>query len=171
MTEVWKDIVGYEGKYQVSNIGRVKSIVFKGVSKETIFSLWINRFGYPMVSLRKDGIKKAYSVHRLVYEAFVGPIPDGMQVNHINEVKTDNRVSNLNLMTPKENVNWGTRNERICKLVKKPVTQILKDGTEFFTFFSAIDAERELGVAHQTISKCCKGKEKSAGGFLWKYAR
>ncbi len=170
MTEIWKDIVGYEGKYMVSNLGRVKSIVWKGVKKETIFSQYINCCGYPMVSLRKDGIKKGYTVHRIEWIAFNGDIPEGMQVNHINEDKTDNRLENLNLMTPTENCRWGTRTYRSTKKKKVPITQILPDGTEFFSYFSATDAERETGILHQNIAKCCKGKIKSAGGFKWRYA-
>ena len=170
MEEIWKDIVGYEGKYQVSNLGRVKSIVWKSVKKDTIFSIWKNRNGYCMVSLRKNGKKTGYLVHRLVYEAFNGTIPEGMQVNHISEDKNDNRLENLNLLSAGDNCRWGTRTKRIMKTVKKPVTQVLPDGTEFFTFFSAADAEQETGVPHQMIAKCCKGKMKSAYGYSWHYA-
>ena len=168
--EEWKDINGYEGKYQVSNLGRVKSIKWQGVIKETIFTPWINRCGYYLVSLRKEGKKTGFLVSRLVYEAFNGPIPEGMQVNHINENKADNRLENLNLMLPSENCKWATRTKRIMKQIKKPVTQILPDGTEYFTFFSARDAEEITGIPHQTIAKCCKGKQHSTYGFKWRYA-
>ncbi len=173
MVEVWKDVLGYEGKYMVSNLGRIKSIVWKGVVKDTIFTPWVNRYGYSMVSLRKDRKKTGFMVSKLVWEAFKGPVPEGMQVNHINEDKSDNRLENLNLMTPSENCRWGTRGRRITKKIRKPVMQILPDGTEFFTYFSAAEAERDLGIpnAHSYISACCLGKTKNAFGFRWRFAK
>ena len=120
--EEWKDILGFEGIYQASNLGRVKSLERLNARgyrvKEKILKPQINRRGYYQVGLYKQSIGKNYKVHRLVYEAFNGQIPEGLQVNHINEVKTDNRLENLNLMTHKENVNWGTRNERAGKVLK-----------------------------------------------------
>ena len=108
MEEIWKDINGYEGLYQISNLGRVKSF-YSGYVK--ILKLKITN-GYYRIGLRKNGKRKFYQIHRLVYETFIGEIPQGIQVNHINEVKTDNRLENLNLMTPKENINWGTGIQR-----------------------------------------------------------
>lgn len=120
--EVWKDIKGYEGLYQISNLGRIKGVdhwrkngTNGYIHKGKVMSLDYNKKGYFYVNLCKDGKHKLYRVHRLVYETFVGPIPENMQVNHINEVKTDNRLENLNLMTSKENANWGTRNRRISE--------------------------------------------------------
>ena len=171
--EEWRDILGFEGRYMASNLGRIKSILYRGYYKETIFTPWKNRNGYYMVSLRKDGKKVGKIVSRLVYEAFNGPIPEGLQVNHINEDKSDNRLENLNLMSPSENCRWATRTRRIIKTRIKPVTQILTDGTEFFTYFSASEAERDLGIvnAHALISACCLGKVKKAYGYKWKFAR
>jgi hypothetical protein len=121
--EKWRDIEGYEGLYQVSNFGRVRSLdrvvfqknrwgqLWKVTYKGTILKQYKQPY-YLEVDLCKDGVKKHHLVHRIEYEAFNGKIPEGMQVNHINEIKTDNRLENLNLMTPSENINWGTRNER-----------------------------------------------------------
>lgn len=123
--EIWKDIKGYEGLYQVSNLGRVKRIgdsVTIGMYGQTIVrhrNQIIKPFkgkrqnDYWRVTLCKDGIPKRFTIHHLVYMTFVGNIPDGMQVNHIDEDKDNNSVDNLNLMTAKENCNWGTRIERI----------------------------------------------------------
>ena len=114
--EIWRDVKGFEGLYRVSNLGRVKS--FYGL-KEKILKPGILNNGYYRVILCKQSVKKTYLVHRLVWETFNDTIPEGLQVNHINEIKTDNRLSNLNLMTQKENINWGTRNERIAKKTNK----------------------------------------------------
>ena len=123
--EEWRDIKGYEGLYQVSNEGRVKSLdrivtansrwgktrkmMFKGRDVKQ----FIGENGYFKVSLCKNGKPISKDVHRLVYEAFNGKILDNMQVNHIDENKTNNTLSNLNLLTPKENTNWGTAIERM----------------------------------------------------------
>lgn len=165
--ENWKFVPGYEGKYMVSDQGRVKSVKWKGVEKETIFTPWINIYGYPMVSLRKDGGKKGYGIHTLVYSAFVGAIPPGMQVNHINEIKTDNRLENLNLMTPEKNCNWGTRNERIGN----KIVQYDSNGDLVDIFTTANEAERKLGIFGTSIVACCRNRSghKTAGGFKWKY--
>ena len=165
MKEEWKDIKGYEGKYQVNLYGDVKSLISgKTLTPKT------NHNGYLRVGLGGYKSQKWFFVHRLVYEAFISPIPDGMQVNHINEIKTDNRPDNLNLMTPKENTNWGTGSDRCHRHKKRPVTQVLPDGTAFFTYFSASDAEADLGIPNSNINKCCKNKRETAGGFMWEYA-
>ena len=158
--EIWKNIPNYEG-YQVSNLGRVKS--FYGL-KEKILKPKITR-GYYQVHLHKNSIGKWYSIHRLVFEAFNGTIPEGLQVNHINEVKTDNKLENLNLMTAKENCNWGTRNEKISK----PVLQFTLEDILIKEYPSTHQAYRETGFANQHISDCCNGKRKTAYGFKWKY--
>ena len=168
--EIWKDIPNYEG-YQISNLGRVKSFYRL---KEKILKPSIGHKGYYRVCLHKNSIGKRYYVHRLVWEAFNGQIPENMQVNHINEIKTDNRLSNLNLMTPKENINWGTGIERRAKKringkCSKTVLQFDLNNNLVKEFSSAMQVERETGFANQHICDCCKGKYKTAYGFKWKY--
>ena len=178
MEEIWKDVVGYEGKYMVSNIGRVKSCDWQlthrngktYLRKSKIIKPSKTHKGYLRVGLCGHKKQKHFFVHRLVYEAFYGPIPEGLQVNHINEIKTDNYLENLNLMTPKENSSWGTGRQRSDKKRKKPVMMVLPDGTDYFTFFSIIDAESETGIPNSNITKCCKGNRETAGGFKWRYA-
>lgn len=120
-----KPIPNCDGYFATSD-GRIwseKEKRYKGKLRKT------NRFlkpstttGYHCVKLTIDGQEKSFRVHRLIYLAFHGDIPKGLQVNHINEIKTDNRPENLNLMTPKENSNWGTRIQRI----KEKLPQALK---------------------------------------------
>lgn len=100
--EIWKAVVGYDGDYEVSNIGRVRSIK-KG--KIIILKPWIDSVGYPSVSLWKNGKQWHVRVHRLVWEAFKYPIPEGMEIDHISTVRDDNRVENLRCVTHKENCN------------------------------------------------------------------
>lgn len=108
--EVWKDVLGFQGIYQASNLGRIKSFKY---GREKILKPRINARGYFLVMLCKDGVQKNHYIHRLVYEAFNGKIPQGLVVNHLNEIKTDNRLENLEICTHKENINYGTCKARI----------------------------------------------------------
>lgn len=179
--EIWKDIKGFEGLYQASNLGRIKSLerFRKGANgslvtvKEKILKPLITK-GYYQVCLSKQSTKKAYLVHRLVWEAFNGQISENMQVNHINEIKSDNRLSNLNLMTAKENCNWGTRNERHTKKLingkkSKPVLQFDLNDNFIKEYPSIRQVYRELGFSYQNIYTCCKGRHKTAYGYIWRY--
>ena len=175
--EIWKDIPNYEGIYQVSNLGRVKSLkrFRKGKNgslvtvKEKILKPRMLNSGYYIVHLCKNSIQKWYQVHRIVWEAFNGSISEGLQVNHINEVKTDNRLSNLNLMTRKENINYGTGIERRAKKQSKVVLQFTLDNILVKEYPSAHQAERETGFEHANICACCNGKLKTAYNYIWKY--
>lgn len=175
MEEIWKDIKNYEQLYQISSFGNVRSLGngLSNNSKNKLLKVF-NRRKYVGVQLCKNSIKKKYMVHRLVYEAFVGEIPDGMQVNHINEDVKDNRPENLNLMTPKENSNWGTHIERVRKQLingkkSKPVLQYDLEGNFIKEWPSVMEIERTLNYANSNISACCLGKRKQAYGYIWKY--
>lgn len=176
--ELWKDIPNYEGIYQASNLGRIKSLeridALGHRLKEKILKPLIRSIGYYQVALWKNSKVRFYLVHRLVWEAFNGQIPENMQVNHINEIKTDNRLSNLNLMTAKENTNWGSRNERSAKKQingkkSKPVLQFDLNDNFIKEYPSIRQVERETGFANQYISACCNGKYKQSYGYIWKY--
>lgn len=187
MIEIWKNIKGYEGMYQVSNLGNVKSLernrIGKGnslviVPKKNIKPKKI-KSGYLIVHLYKNGKGKYYYVHRLVWQAFKGDISEGYEVNHINEKKEENNLDNLNLMTHKENMNFGTRTERAGKAIakantngkcSKPVLQYDLEGNFIKEFPSANEVERSLGFNNGNISKCCRGKFKTMYGYYWKYA-
>ena len=171
--EIWKDIPNYEGLYQASNLGRIKSLERTDVLgrrlKEKILKPQINRSGYYQVGLWKNSNEKFYLVHRLVWIAFNGQIPEGLQVNHISERKSENRLSNLNLMTSKENTNYGTGIERRTKSKSKPVLQFTLEDILIKEYPSIKQAERETGFSHQNICACCNGKYKTTHGFKWKY--
>ena len=151
-------------KYEVYEDGRIYSYKSKKFLKPGT-----NQYGYQVVGLTdNEGKRKTYRLNRLIYETFSGsPIPYGLQVNHINEIKTDNRFENLNLMTPKENVNWGTGIKRKTKTQSKKVGAF-KNGELVMTFSSANEAGRN-GFQYSHIVDCCNGKRKTHRGFEWRY--
>ena len=180
--EIWKDIPNYEGLQQASNLGRVKSLErfrkgkngsLASVEEKILKSSMLNS-AYYIIGLAKQSIQKFYYVHRLVWEAFNGQIPEGYEVNHINEIKSDNRLSNLNLMTHRENINYGTGIKRSVKKringkKSKPVLQFTLDDILVKEYPSTNQVERELGFGQGNIVKCCKGKYKQAYGYIWRY--
>lgn len=175
--ETWKAIAGYEGLYEVSDQGRVKSLNYNHTHKEKILRPVKGRKGYLQVSLCKDGQIKNWKVHRLVAEAFI-PNPQCLEtINHRDEVKTNNSASNLEWMNRKDNDNYGTRNKRVAEArlnhpaFSKKVQMFDKlTGELLATFPSLAEAERITRIAFQNISSCCNGKLKSAGGYNWKYS-
>lgn len=175
--EIWKDIKGYEGQYQVSNMGNVRSLNYHRSGKCKIMKLSLNHIGYLYVCLKVNGIQKTYRVSRLVAQAFV-PNDDPehkTQCNHINEDKLDNRACNLNWMTPKENVNWGTCIERrnlknINHNKSKAVRQLTKDGVLVTIWPSAMEAQRN-GFCESHITACCNNKKGfyTHKGYKWEW--
>ena len=163
--EIWCSIKGFEGLYEVSDKGRVKSI---GYGKERILKPGRNKDGYLLVSLYKN-IEKICYVHRLVAQTFI-PNPNNLpQVNHKDENKTNNSVQNLEWCDRKYNVNYGTRNQMVSMKLSKPILQFTKSGEFVKEWKSATDVQRNLGYSNQHISSCCKGKLKSAYNFIWKF--
>lgn len=192
MEEVWKDIPGYEGLYQASNMGNVKvlerSWIAGNGSKHHRESQPVKKVlvkDYHCVTLRKNNKAKLRSVQRIIWETFNGPIPPGMQCNHVNEIKTDNRLENLNLMTPKENSNWGTRNKRLSDIHRnrqdcsKPVLQYTPSGEFVAEYPSAGEAGRQTKINPNNIRTAARNAVvknhgrlitiTKAGGFIWKY--
>lgn len=173
MNEIWKDVEGYEGLYQVSNTGRVKS--FRGrnrtVDKEGhILKPNLCR-GYPNVGLSKaDGSRKTFLVHRLVAAAFV-PNPNGYrEINHIDENKLNGNASNLEWCTREYNMAYGTARLRQGISCGQSVDQCTLEGIKIATYCSAEIAGRINGLDPSSIHKCCKHKRKYAGGYQWRYS-
>ena len=176
MNEIWKDIDEFEGLYQISNLGNVKSLNYNRTGKERILKPGNNGCGYLFVILYKNGKLKHFTIHRLVANAFLENPDNKSDVNHKDEDKTNNNVDNLEWMTSKENNNYGTRNERMAKSLinhhkkSKSVLQFTKNVEFIKEWPSTMQIERELGFANSAISECCNEKRKSAYGYIWKFA-
>lgn len=174
MSETWKDIAGYEGLYQVSDAGNVRSMKRDFIRADNrhyrrdgmVLTPNFATSGYPKVTLSKNGVYATKYIHRLVAEAFVPNPENKKQVNHINECKTDNRAENLEWSTLIENIRHGTGHKRGTDQLRIPVIGIRQDGTELF-FDSAIDAEKATNVDRRNISAVIHGRRKHAGGFRW----
>lgn len=169
MSEIWREIEGYEGLYQVSNEGRVRSLGNDKTRKTKFLKPYDNGWGYLFVVLYKDGKMKKFFIHRLVAQAFLPNIFNLNEVNHINEDKTNNCVDNLEWCSHKYNTNYGTRNERVSEKLSKPLFQFTKTGEFIRDWSSVIEVERVLGYRRGSISSCCSGRYKSAYGYIWKY--
>ena len=212
--EEWRDIEGYEGLYQVSNEGRVKSLerYVNGngrgclkLIKERILKQYLNPYGYPTVTLHdEDSNQKQYRVHRLVAQAFMPNLDKKPYIDHINTVRKDNRVENLRWATPLENnrnpITYGklleqrkdeeyrkrmsnsTKGKIVSEETKRKMSEIRKGvgciavnkytlNDELITTYPSIDiAAEENNCFAGDICRCCKGKRKSCGGFIWRYA-
>ena len=164
MKETWKDIKGYEGLYQISNLGRVKSLKRNGtIKQDRILKQYIDKYGYCYVGLRNKNIKK-FKIHRLVAESFIQNRCNLAQINHKDENKKNNKVENLEWCSAKYNINYGTRTRRTFKKV-----MCIDENLKVKTYESIKKASTELGIDSSSISKCCKGKQKRAGGYIWRY--
>lgn len=158
-----KDIEGFDN-YEVSTEGQVRNkktgLILKG---------YCGTWGYLRVNLYTNGKATSKLIHRLVAEAFV-PNPDNKSdVNHINEIKTDNRVKNLEWMTSKENNSYGTRIERVVASNSIPIYTLYPDGTDEY-FPSATIAAKGLGLSRTHMVQVLKGQRKTTGGLRFEYA-
>ena len=186
--EIWKPIKGYEGKYEVSNLGRVKSkerisnCCYNSTrkTKEKIIAHYLEKNGYLSVCLFKEG-KHTKRVHKLVASAFI-PNPNNYPcINHINGNKLDNNMNNLEWCTYSHNVKEAFRlglannSEKqrnavreYCKKHKnKPLVQLDINNNLIKEWNSAVEVEEKMGISRKNISQCVRGKNKTAGGFKW----
>lgn len=217
--EIWKDVVGYDGNYKVSNFGRVISFKYNEIKE---IKSYVSNNGYCIVDLYLNSERKHFLVHRLVAVAFVENPENKHFIDHIDGNPLNNSASNLRWCTQKENCNFAIaivrkkiaqkevhsredwrkkksesakkqmnnpinkhnhslkmkkkwkdpifvkrQQEREC--VNKPVLQFFKNGVFIKEFISLNQAERETNISSETISRCCRGKLKTSGGYIWKY--
>lgn len=182
--EIWKPVEGFDGRYLVSNLGRVKSVsrithFITGISRrepERILSPVDNGYGYMYVNLSKNNKTKQHAVHRLVASAFIPNPYNHPQVNHKNEIKSDNRAENLEWCTCRYNIVYGTartrgietRNLSGGRSAEKEIYQYDLNGNYIKSFKSIAKAARETGYSETTIRDNCNGKSKRTGNFMYR---
>ena len=159
--EIWKDIKGYEGLYQISNYSNIIGLKSRWGVRATPrkVSQHKTRKGYMRCGLTKNNIHKCYMVHVLVYEAFNDKIPIGYEVNHKDFNRSNNNINNLEIMTHADNIRYSA-----CI----PILQCDLKGNVIKEWDAIIDAERKLGIDHRQIGDCLRGKQKTCHGFVWK---
>lgn len=168
--ETWRDIPGYEGLYQVSSLGRVRSLKYRQKDMTRILKQFKDGRAYFKVKLCTKGKEKTVSVHRLVAIAFIPNPLKKREVNHINGNTEDNSICNLEWVTPSENMKHAVKIGHVTSPIIKSVVQLTLDGRYIKTWESARKVSLELGLDSSTITKCCKRKLKSCGGYHWKYS-
>lgn len=168
----WKPVEGYESLYELRSDGLLHSYPRNGRGERYTYGSKMRK--YMFFSLNKDKQQIVKSVHRLVWETFVGPIPEGYDVHHINHIRTDNRLENLCLiehnmhsLMHKEDRNTGTKEK-----LSKPVLQYTLDGEFIKEYPSIREASRQTKINRGCIAYCCRKhpSHKTAGGSIWKYA-
>ena len=192
--EIWKPVVGYEGLYECSNMGNVRSLNYRHTNIIKNLSLSLNKDGYVQVNLWKNCKGKVLAVHRLVAEAFVPNPNNKPEIDHINTDKTDNTVwlnedgsvnyekTNLRWVTKKENMNNPLTIKDLSKIrignenaksIYRAVLQYTKDGKLIKEWASMNSAARELKINKSGIYSCCNGinRTKSYGGYVWRYKK
>jgi len=170
LQEIWKDIKGFESMYQVSNQGNVRSLRAYAKKRGRLLALRTNYSGYIQTDLCKNSKKYTFRVNRLVAEAFIPNPHHYPQVNHIDENKKNNDVSNLEGCTAKYNCNYGNKTKyagkKISESHKKKVVQISKSGMIVKIWTSIKEAQQH---GFNNISACCSHKRRTSSGYRWEY--
>ena len=146
--EIWKDIPNYEGLYQVSNLGRVKSLNYNHTNKEKILKPRKTKKGYLSVALWKNRKRKDVQIHRLILYTFIGK--KNLTINHIDKCRTNNNINNLEYLTQKDNVRYS---------IAKPIVQYDLNGFVIREWDAIVDAIKELKI--RNISEACRGIRKN----------
>lgn len=180
MEEIWKDVEGYESLYQISNQGKVRSLDRSVINngsiqfiKGKILKPINNGHGYLYINLCKDSKIKRTAIHRLVAKAFIYNPDNLSQVNHKNEIKSDNRVENLEWCDSKYNANYGNRNAKCTESKRNKYGKKVKQYDTNNNLINIIymgDAIKIKKIHYANLIKCCKGKQKTTGGYIWRYA-
>lgn len=168
--EIWKDIEGYEGLYQISNLGNVKSLNYGRTKKEKILKAQLTVDKYYKVVLCKNRNKKQLYIHRLVAKSFLENPNKFPLINHKDENPMNNRVENLEWCDNKYNNNYGTCKERNSKKHSKKVNQYDLQGNLIKTWNGLKEAETTLKISRGNICLCCQGLRNNAGNYIWRYA-
>lgn len=160
----WRNTLYYP--YQANEQGEIRNSI-----TGKILNPALNNNGYTRITIAIDGKRVTKSVHRIIWESFNGPIPEGMVINHINEIKTDNRLCNIELCSQKYNINFGSRNTRVREKLlngyrSKHILQFDKNGTFVKEWPSISEAMRNYGFG---VRDNLYGKRKTAYGYIWKY--
>lgn len=171
--EQWSPVIGYEGLYEVSNEGNVKSLNYRHTGREKLLKPQTDKDGYLYVALCKDGKVKVKKIHRLVAQAFI-PNPNGFtEVNHKDENPANDNVSNIEWCDRKYNNNYGTRTQRVTEARSKKVYQYSLNG-ELVAIWSSTREVGRNGFDQGAVVKCCSNKYHREGNniyknYIWKY--
>ena len=171
VNEIWKDVAGYDGLYQVSSFGNVKNI-----KTGRILRPCVHRTGYISAMLYKNGKPKRHNIHRLVAIAFIENEHNYPCVNHIDENKANNCIENLEWCTADYNMKHGTMSDRLSKnrghdsrRAGRKVVQMDTRGRVIKVWASISQASKETGTAKTSIQECCNGIHKTANQYIWTY--
>lgn len=174
MIEIWKDIKGYEGIYELRNDGLLHSFPRNTTNGGYTYGYY-DADGYFVYDLSINGKRKKRRINKLVYETFVGEIPEGYDIHHKNRIKTDNRIENLELIHKSVHAkrHIEEHKEKTLKAIieknSKPIYQYTLNGELVAEYESLAEAERQTGIKNTNISSCCKNKRNKAGGYVWRY--
>lgn len=169
MKEIWKPVKNFESKYKISNFGRLYSLISKKIIKPTKCTN-----GYLEYQLANNGKRIIKLVHRLVAETFIDNPNKLPQINHKNEIITDNRVENLEWCSAKYNANYGLRNYKCREKNKKyfkAVAQFTKEGKLVGVYECIESAARAVNGDSSYINRVCKGINKSAYNYKWQFIK
>ena len=187
--EIWKPILGYENLYEISNMGKVRSLNYLGHHITKILKVSLDSKGYYHLNLFKNGESKTVLLHRLIAQAFIPNRDNKPYLDHINTIRTDNRIENLRWCTRRENQNnpitrykqrlasslsikkirTATENLEKGRHHYKRVRMYSKDNKFINIYNSLSEASKENNIATSSICSCCHGKLKYAGGYKWEY--
>lgn len=185
--EIWKEIKDYNGSYEASNYGAIRSLNYAHTNTTRELKQETTKFGYKRVVLCKDGVAKRYLIHRLIAETFIENQDNKPCIDHIDGNRGNNAIDNLRWCTYSENLHNPITHTKRCTSLSgehnpmfgvtsekhpnsKKITQYTMDGSHIKQWNSIVDASKSLGLNRCCIKDCCRGRQKSAGGYLWKYA-